>query len=212
MRRAAGLVVVLSSSMALAQPKSPNKGTPAPPPTSPSTRERGPEPQSVHREGDYGGVDPEHPTATENRPHQSRKPAKGVLSWIGFEQKDGGADVFFQSVSQFDVTQTVQGGTLYVYLGGLNRLGANEWRAIDTRFFDNPLAKIEARVVGASGATKNAPAHKAGIEVRITFKNAKDAREATMKTATESDGMYYAYLAFPEGADAKEPSVKEPER
>ena len=49
---------------------------------------------------------------------------------------------------------------------------------------------------------------------RIAFKNAKDAREATVRTATEADGMYYAYLTFPEGTAAKpsaSPSVKEPE-
>ena len=28
------------------------------------------------------------------------------------------------------------------------------------------------------------------------FKNAKDAQEAAVRTATEPDGMYYAYLSF----------------
>src|SRR5205823_12650722 len=35
-----------------------------------------------------------------------------------------------------------------------------------------------------------------GIEVKITFKNPKDAKEGALRTATEADGMYYAYLDF----------------
>ena len=35
-----------------------------------------------------------------------------------------------------------------------------------------------------------------------------------MRTATEADGMYYAYLTFPEGTDAPAPAaptIEEPE-
>ena len=155
-----------------------------------------------HREGEYGGVVPgqkREPSARPGKPQ--RPPPKGTLSWVGFEAKDGGAQVFFQSVAPFQVQQHLEGSTLVVHLT-LLRLGQNTWRQIDTRFFDNPLAGLVARGVGATRATKTRPARGAGIEVRIAFKNPKDAREGTVRTATEADGMYYAYLSFPEGADA----------
>jgi hypothetical protein len=180
--------------------------------TTPAYADNGP-----HREGQYGGVTPgepqSHDTATKPaRP--KRPPPRGTLTWIGFEAKDGGAEVFFQSVAPFVVTQRIEGATLVVHLN-LTRLGHNTWRQIDTRFFDNPLAGIAARGVGAARASKARPAHAAGIEARIAFKNAKDAREATVRTATEADGMYYAYLKFPEGTEAPAASapatVREPE-
>ena len=36
-------------------------------------------------------------------------------------------------------------------------------------------------------------------ERRVAFKNAKDAAQGAMRTATEADGMYYAYLSFAGG-------------
>ena len=169
-----------------------------------------------HKEGQYGGVTP-----GETQPHEAaakparprRPPPKGTLTWIGFEAKDGGAEVFFQSVAPFEVTQRVEGATLIVHLS-LSRLGHNTWRQVDTRFFDNPLSGIVARAVRAARATKDRPAHAAGIEARITFKNPKDVHEATVRTATEADGMYYAYLTFPEGAGGPAtaaPTIQEPE-
>ena len=148
-----------------------------------------------HREGEYGGVAPGQ------KPEKPKKaPPKGTLSWIGFEAKDGGAQIFFQSVGPFEVTQHVEGSTVVAHLT-LKRLGHNTWRQVDTRFFDNPLSGIVARAVRASRATKARPARPSGISVRIKFKNPKDAKEGTIRTATEADGMYYAYLSFPEGAD-----------
>ena len=157
-------------------------------------------PDATHNEGEYGGVVPGQPRKAEPAKKPTRPPPKGTLSWIGFEAKDGGAEVFFQSVAPFDVTQHVEGGTLLVYLAGLSRLGQNTWRPIDARFFDTPIARISARRVGAAGG-KNA--HPAGIEVRVTFKNAKDAKEATYRSATEADGFYYAYLSFAGSAPAE---------
>jgi hypothetical protein len=165
-----------------------------------------------HREGEYGGVAPgeapRDPAARPARPHHL--PAKGTLTWIGFAAKDGGAEVFFQSVAPFQLTQRVEGASLVVHLA-LSRLGHNTWRQIDTRYFDNPLAGIAARVVGATRATKDRPARSAGLEARIAFKSAKDAREATVRTTTEADGMFYAYLTFPEGAEGGAARLKEPE-
>ena len=137
-----------------------------------------------HREGDYGGVTPGQ------KPEKpKKKPAPGTLSWIGFEANNGGAKLFFQSPTVFQVTQRVEGSTLVVSLD-LQRLGANTWRQVDTRFFDNPLSGVVAR---------NARKGKRGIEVRVSFKNPKDAREGSMSTKNEADGMYYVYLSFPEG-------------
>jgi hypothetical protein len=169
-----------------------------------------------HKEGQYGGVTPGEPQPRDSpvKPARPRRPPpKGTLTWIGFEAKDGGAEVFFQSVAPFELTQRVEGATLVVHLS-LPRLGHNTWRQVDTRFFDNPLSGIVARAVGAARATKDRPARAAGIEARIAFKNAKDAREAAVRTATEADGMYYAYLKFPEGTGAPAtaaPTVQEPE-
>jgi hypothetical protein len=162
-----------------------------------------------HAEGQYGGVTPGEPAA-----HEAGKPkhlpAKGTLTWIGFEAKDGGAQVFFQSVAPFALSQRVEGGSLIVHLD-LPRLGHNTWRQIDTRFFDNPLSGIVARAVGAVRATKARPARTAGIEAKIAFKNAKDAKEAVVRTTTEPDGMYYAYLTFGEGTEVVGPGDSVPD-
>ena len=155
-----------------------------------------------HREGEYGGVVPGQKREPAARPAKpARPPPKGTLTWIGFEAKDGGAQVFFQSVAPFEVQQHLEGGTLVAHLT-LTRLGPNTWRQVDTRYFDNPIAGLVARGVGATRATRTRPARGPGIDVRITFKNPKDAREGTLRTQAEADGMFYAYLAFPEGADA----------
>lgn len=159
-----------------------------------------PEPKEAHKEGEYGGVTP----GSRPDPRHQPRPTKGVLSWIGFEAKDGGAELFMQSAGAFEIAQHIEGSTVVAHLS-LRALGHNTWRQIDTRYFDNPLAGVRATTVGAARAAKGRPAHGAGIEVRINFKNAKDARVGTVRTATEADGLFYTYLTFPEGA---EPSQK----
>lgn len=152
-----------------------------------------------HKEGEYGGVSPGQ------RPEKpKRTPSRGTLSWIGFEATNGGAKVFFQSPGAFEVSQHVEGSTLVVHLM-LQRMGANTWRQVDTRFFDNPLSSLTARAVRASRGGKGTQAHPAGVQVRIAFKNPKDAREGTLSSKVEADGMSYAYLTFPEGT--AEPSA-----
>ena len=146
-------------------------------------------PTGQNAEGDYGGVQPGQPKKPVEPAKQAKKPPKGTLSWIGFETKDGGSQVFLQSVAPFQVAQHVDKGTLVVDLSGVTRLGQNTWRPIDTRFFDTSLSRIVARKKGR------------GIELRITFKNAKDAGQASVRTATEADGMYYAYLSFAGGGE-----------
>ncbi|MFN0245688.1 MAG: hypothetical protein ACKV2T_02195 [Kofleriaceae bacterium] len=155
------------------------------------------EPNLPHREGDYGGVVPGVKPDAKDGKKPKKPPTKGTLTWIGFEAKDGGAKLFFQSVAPFEVSQRVEGSSLIVTLS-LTKLGQNTWRQIDTRFFDNPLSMVTAKLVKK----------KKGAEVRITFKNPKDAKEGSVRTATEADGMYYTYLSFPEGTpDASIPKT-----
>ncbi len=154
-----------------------------------------------HKEGEYGGVIPGQKPDTATRPAKpKRPPPRGTLTWIGFEAKDGGAQLFMQSVAPFQVSQKVVGSTLVATLG-LTKLASNTWRRIDTRFFDNPLSAVTAQR-GRRGRS---------IEVRIAFKNAKDAREGTVRTATEADGMYYAYLTFPEGTPVANDKADKPD-
>jgi len=166
-------------------------------------QEKGP-----HKEGEYGGVIPGQQQRAPEKPAKPKKPpAKGTLTWIGFEAKDGGAQLFFQSVAPFEVTQHLEGATLVVHLS-LTKLGMNTWRQVDTRFFDNPLSMVKAKQVRASRGGKGKPAQSAGIDVRITFKNPKDAKEGATRTATEADGLSYVYLTFPEGTELPPGPVK----
>ena len=208
--RAVSLVLVVTSGVALAGPHGRKAPAANPAPTAASDTPE-PAPASTHQEGDYGGVAPDHPGRPDPNQKPKKPPPRGTLSWIGFEAKDGGAQIFLQSVAAFEVSQHVEGATLVIDTP-LVRLGQNTWRDVDTRFFDSPVAHIVARRVGAARATKNAPAHGAGIEVRVVFKNAKDAREATVRTATEADGMYYAYLAISGAGGGDQPSMADPEK
>ncbi len=141
-------------------------------------------------EGEYGGVSPGSNQGKRNRLQPPTH--KGTLSWLGFASKNGGAEVFFQSAAAFEIDQRVDGGVLSIRLRGLTKQVANTRRPIDTRFFDNPLARVVAKVV--KGKTP-------GIDVRITFKNPKDVNVGAVRTATEADGLFYVYVSFPEGAE-----------
>jgi hypothetical protein len=153
-----------------------------------------------HPEGAYNGAKPGVRPGSETGKPQKPPPA-GTLSWIGFEAKDSAATVWLQAAGGFEVAQHVEGSTLVVNVTGLRRMVRNTRRPIDTRYFDNPLARITAKPVKARRARKGTPSRKAGIEVRIQFKNPKDAKEASVRTATEADGLFYAYLSFPPGTD-----------
>lgn len=156
-----------------------------------------------HKEGEYGGVTPGQGSGAphDGGKHAKRPPPKDELTWIGFAAKDGGGgELFFQAPAAFTVSQRVEKGDVVLVLEGLHRQVRNLRRPLDTRYFDAPIARVIARPVGAHGA------HKAGIEVRIAFKTAKDAHEAAIRTATEADGMFYAYLDF--GAAGSSMTVK----
>jgi len=205
------LCLVLLASPAIAQ----DKGKAAPKPKAPPADKAPPaasdadapdtpttvEPKAPNQEGDYGGVKPGEGKRAEAGKKAKKPPPKGTLSWVGFETKDGGSQVFFLSVAPFEVSQKVEGGAVVVTLSGLTKLGHNTWRPIDTRFFDTPIARVSAKKKGK------------GIEVRIAFKDAKSAAQGSVRTATEADGMYYAYLSFAGGSpQSAQPSLKEPEK
>jgi hypothetical protein len=158
----------------------------------------GQDPKGPNAEGEYGGVQPgeaKRPAA----PKKSKKTVrKGTLSWIGFETKNGSSEVFFQSVAPFEVNQRVDKGAVIVTLAGLSKLGHNTWRPIDTRFFDTPIARIAAKK------------QRKGLEVRIAFKAGSAPAQGSVRTATEADGMYYAYVSFGGGSPAT--GSKDPEK
>lgn len=145
-------------------------------------------PKAPNAEGEYGGVQPGQPKKPEPGKKAKKPPPKGTLSWIGFEAKDGSSDVFLQSAAPFEVLQRVENGTLVVTLAHITKLGQNTWRPIDTRFFATPVARVTAKKKGSA------------VEVRIAFKNAKEAAQAGVRTATEADGMYTVHLLFGGGS------------
>ena len=207
--RSALLALVVGSTLASAAPSK----KPVPKPTAADAPDAPmPQPTGPHGEGEYGGVKPGVPAKADGK-KPKRPPAKGTLSWIGFEAKNGGAEVFLQSVAAFEVVQHVENNVLVVHLSGLDKLGQNTWRYVDARFFDTPIAKMVAAHVGAARASKSRPAHGSGVEVRISFKTPKDAHEASVRNATEADGMYYAYLSFAgTGGGGSVPTPSEPEK
>ena len=155
------------------------------------------DPKGPNVEGEYGGVQPGEGKKTDAPKKAKKPPPKGTLSWIGFETKNGGSEVFFQSIAPFEVNQRVDKGVVVVTLSGLSKLGHNTWRPIDTRFFDTPLSRITAKKKGKA------------VEVRIAFKTSKGASQGSVRTATEADGMYYAYVSFAGGSPAGD---KDPEK
>jgi hypothetical protein len=109
--------------------------------------------------------------------------------------------VFLQSPAPFEVLQRIDNGTLVVTLSHISRLGQNTWRPIDTRFFATPVARVTAKKKGSS------------VEVRITYKNPKEAAQGAVRTETGADGMYYVHLGFGGGtATEAEPDTNSPER
>lgn len=206
--RAVMLALLLAAPAAVAAPTK----KPVPKPTAADAPEPAPVPVGPHNEGEYSGVKPGVPPRTDPGKKSKRPPPKGTLSWIGFEAKNGGAEIFLQSIAPFELSQHLENGVLVVHLSGLSRLGQNIWREVDARFFDTPIARIVARRVGASRATKAGPGHGAGIEVRISFKDPKTAHEAAVRTATEADGMYYVYLSFAGAGGGAGGTASEPEK
>lgn len=150
-----------------------------------------------HKEGVYGGVNPGARDAGGGR---QRKPtARKTLHWIGFQADDGRATVFLQAVEPFTLEQEVVAGAVVLHVDGLTKLGRNTRRPIETRYFDGPVTRITAKARKARRAGKGHPRIGAGLDVTIAFRDGK-ASAGAVRTATEADGMYYAYLTFAAGA------------
>jgi hypothetical protein len=173
-----GVAVPIASAVAQDEPESDEADEPR----------RGP----AKREGDYSGVSPGEPAATTAK---KVKAGASTLTWVGFAAQDGGgAQIFFQGTSRFAASQRLEGSTLVVEIEGLKRMATNTRRPLDTRFFESTEARVTARAVRARKKTRKAPARKGGIEVRITFKNAADAREGNLRQETAPDGTFVIYL------------------
>jgi hypothetical protein len=154
------------------------------------------------REGEYSGVAP--PTGQPGA--GKRRAAPGTLTWVGFTADAGAGQVFLQAPAEFGHAQRVEGRTLVVTLDGIRRLARNVRRPLDTRYFDSPVARVVVKTVGTRKARKGRAARKAGVEVRITFKTAADAREAAARTAVEADGNFYLYLDLAAGGPVTAPA------
>jgi hypothetical protein len=146
---------------------------------------------TAKREGEYGGITPGQAPATEKGGKHKRAPARQSLNWVGFTPKEGGsAELFFQAADAFEVSQRMEGNTLVVVLEGLKKQARNTRRPLDTRFFDTAIARVSTKVVRAKRGKKG------GVEVRIAFKDVKDAHEGSVRTDKGADGQFYAYLSF----------------
>jgi hypothetical protein len=162
-------------------------------------------PAQVKKEGDYGGVTPAEASTKAKRPRR-----KKGLQWIGFQPREGGGRVFVMAGEEMPYSQAVAGGALLVELPGARFGSRNATRPLDTRFFGSTVARIVPRRVGARRAGKGQPAHKAGVELRIEFKNPADAAEATVSAKVEQDGYFYVYLDFPAAAPSTDPAAPPP--
>ncbi len=155
-----------------------------------------------HPEGVYGGVNP----GTAPSPDAKlQRPGPRTLGWVGFKVDDGAAVVFFQAAQPFQVSQRVEGGAVVVTLDGLAKLARNARRPLDTRYFDAPIDRVSAKAVKAVRGRKGKPGHGAGVEVRIAFRAGAAVSEGVVRTATEADGLFYAYLTFAAAAPAAAP-------
>jgi hypothetical protein len=143
----------------------------------------------VRREGDYGGVVPGREGKTNGK--HGRRPPKGlVVTWIGFQAKEGGAArIFVQLSGEATYDQKVVADKLVVFVAGA-RLGTrNHGRFIDTSFFDTSVARIEGKNVGARRGQK------AGVELTVRFKKG-GAKNADLKEETSADGHRYLFVDF----------------
>lgn len=163
----------------------------------------GPAPET-HREGVYGGVNPIDP-ADANKVKHKDAAAKRTLHWVGFHQEGSTTEVFLQAAEPFTIDQHVAGSTLVVSVAGLTKLGKNVRRPLDTRFFDGPIVRIASKVRKARRATRGHAAVAAGVDVVVTFRDGS-ATTADVRTATEADGMFYAYLTFTGGGARPTPA------
>ena len=149
----------------------------------------------AHQEGEYGGVTPE----TDHPPHRKRRPKRPTLTWTGFQVRNGSqARLFLQLSHDADYTQQLdKNNVLVVFLPGFRFGEKNAARRIDARYFGTVLSEVRGHRVRRRRARGDIPARAAGVELRITFRDAKQAVEAQASMKTVEDGYRYLYLDFP---------------
>ena len=164
-----------------------------------------------NREGEYGGVVPGQVPDQDSKRRKVRK-RKNAVSWIGFQPRpDGTSRLFLRMANELTYEQSVQGEQLVVNIAGARYRHRNTRRRLDVRFFATPLSLVLSKRVSSRRARKDRPARKAGIELRISFKDKEDVREASASMSTEPDGYTYLYLEFPAPASKGTISVSDPE-
>lgn len=152
-----------------------------------------PDGAAARKAADYKGVVPGGEVDVRS---PKRRPANRV-TWVGFQpQSDGSARLFVQLTGEPSYSQALQDGVLVVKVEGVRLHTSSVGRRLDTRFFDTALAQVTTRRVHKRKARKDQPARTAGVELRVEFKNAGDAREAQAALRTEEDGYHYLYLDF----------------
>lgn len=167
--------------------------------------------RSRNREGQYGGVVPDRePDPDDTR--RTRRKRKNAVSWIGFQPQDGGrARVFVRMANELEYAQHLAGNVLYINIAGARYRHRNTLRRLDMRHFETALETVTSKRVSRRRARKGKHARKRGIELRISFKDAKDAREAAASLAAGKDGYTYLYLDFPPAAGSGSVTVSDPE-
>jgi hypothetical protein len=156
-----------------------------------------PEPDA-HPEGEYGGVIPGKDgklKVVSGKPARRKVPSKPTMTWVGFQMLGSGSSrVFLQLSASADYKQSVSGDELIVTLPGFRLEKSNDTRPLDTKFFGAAVTRVAAKRVGSRGRGKNKTP--AGVEVRIQFKAAKDARSGDARLEKGDDGFHYLYLDF----------------
>ena len=146
------------------------------------------QPTTSHKEGDYGGVTPGE-TPPVDHPKPKHKPPAGTLSWIGFEAKGGGAELFFQSIAAFEVTQAVENGALVVApRHALKTLGPRTPGARSTRGSSTTRCHASRRATSARRARarahrRTAPASRSATRSRMP-KTRTTARSSRSRSPT----------------------------
>lgn len=180
-------------------------------PTADEARSRDePKAPAPHAEGEYGGVVPG------KSPFRKRR--RDTMTWIGFQPRaDGSSLLFIQLTNELSYEQEVDKGFLVIRLAGAKYGDKNSRRRLDVRFFDTLLAQVTSKRVPARRAReagkggKARPAQRAGIEVRVEFKDRKDARPGTASLRTDKDGFSYLLFEFGPPAQTGGASPGDPE-
>lgn len=163
-----------------------------------------------NREGEYSGIVPDR--APEDGKRKKRKKRKNAISWVGFQPLDGGRSrLFVRMANELQYTQQLVGNVLYVNIVGARYRHRNTRRRLDTRHFDTSLKLVTNARVSARRARKNRHARQRGIELKISFKDSKDAREASASMSAGKDGYTYLFLEFPPAAGAGSVTISDPE-